>query len=147
MLISLIFSFFFLTIPLLEIYFGLVYKDLIICETNIIPIYQWLIIKGTINIINVLLFITIFLSYYKSLTYCLIIPIVFLIKFFNLFWVIIGLIIFIRDCPLIKPKEINIFMYISLIIGIINIFNITFLNYHEKNYHEKKNKNIPILDV
>lgn len=136
--------FYLICIPVLDIYFGYAFQDEIICETNLISINKWLIIKGIFNI-NYIIISTIFVcSDLKSCIYCLCLPIITISQIFNLSWVIIGGVVFFRDCPSLEPIKINTYMYFTLIMGFINLFNNNFIYFYKK---QKYTENNPMLDV
>lgn len=143
-LLSFIIISFILCIPILDIYFGYAFRDIIICETNLIPINKWLIIKGIYTINYIIVSIIFVCSDFKSCMYCLCLPIITISQMFNLSWMIVGGIIFFRDCPSLVPVEINTYMYFTLIMGIISLFNSNYISsYKKEKYTEKK----PMLDV
>jgi len=142
--VSLILSSCLIILPITEIYFGISYKEEIICDSSIIPIYEWLIIKGILNIIFIILSIIVVISTDKSLLYCICMPIVILYQFFNFIWVVIGTVIFFRDCPSLEPVSINTLMYFSIIIGYFSVLNNNFISSYKK---EKYTESRPMLNV
>jgi hypothetical protein len=142
-LLSFIIICFVFCIPVLDIYFGYVFQNEIICQTNLINISKWLIIKGVFNINYVIISIVFVCSDFKSCMYCLCLPIITLSQIFNLSWIIIGGIIFFRDCPCLQPIEINTYMYFTLLMGFISLFNSN-ISFYKK---EKRAENKPMLDV
>lgn len=139
-------SFILFALPISEIYFGINYGDSVNCTSRTInlTLKNWLVIKGSLAIVNILTFSPMFLFNNKSLVYyiCYIINSFFLI--FNLSWLIVGSIIFWVDCKNLEPANINTLMYFSLIFGYISYLNqIAFFN---KNIENKKNEK-PLLDV
>jgi hypothetical protein len=143
-LLSFIIICFVLCIPILDIYFGFVFQDEIICQTNLIPINKWLIIKGIFNINYIIISIIFVCSDFKSCMYCLCLPIITVAQIFNFSWLIVGGIVFFRDCPCLVPVEINTYMYFSIIIGIISLFNSNYISSYKKEKHTEKK---PMLDV
>ena len=141
-LLSFIILFFVFCIPVLDIYFGYAFQNEIICETNLIPIYKWLIIKGICSINYIIIAGIFILSDVKSCMYCLCLPIIYIYQMFNLSWIIIGGIIFFRDCPYLEPIEINTYIYFTLIMGFITLFN-NIQSYKKEKYTETR----PMLDV
>jgi hypothetical protein len=143
-LLSFIIICFVLSIPILDIYFGYIFQDEIICETNLIPINKWLIIKGIFNL-NFIIISTIFVcSDFKSCMYCLCLPIIIICQIFNFSWLIVGGIVFFRDCPNVVPIEVNTYMYFTLIMGVIGLTNNNFITSYKKEKHTEKK---PMLDV
>ena len=113
---------------LLEIYFGFYYLNTINCETTItyINIPLWLIVKGFLSIVNIILILLILEIKKKSLRFVFYI-FHYIINIFLIIWIIIGSIIYWKDCSYFKPYFINLFMGFSLISGYLsilyNIFN------------------------
>jgi hypothetical protein len=71
-------------------------------------------------------------------------PIVILYQFFNFIWVVIGTVIFFRDCPSLEPVSINTLMYFSIIIGYFSVLNNNFISSYKK---EKYTESRPMLNV
>jgi hypothetical protein len=125
-------------LPISEIFIGIYYKNKIICNNSlIINVSDWLIIKGSVYIGSIIIHFICLYSGKNSLLYCITLPIVYVINLFLLTWLIIGSINFWRDCPLLEPKEINTFMWCSLIMGYIFLLNTIAVN---NRYLEKKDK-------
>ena len=110
--------------PASEIYMGYTYRDQITCTTTMfVTLSEWLIIKGSITIFSMFLILPMLLSNRNSICYgCIIIPIY--ISYLTTFsWLIIGSIIFWRDCINTEPVVINAYMWVSLIFGYIAVLN------------------------
>lgn len=127
------YSFLFI-LPVYEIYLGVSYKDELYCNTNIMLLDTWLIIKGCFDIIFIILSTIMILAFDKSLIYCLFSPIIYLIKFFNFSMLIIGTIILLKDCSSIESSFLKISMYIILALGYLSLFNRSYVN----TYKDKK---------
>lgn len=131
---------FLLLLPISELYFALNYGDQISCQTQPITLKFWLNIKGVYTLLITFLLI---ISYYLNKKSFLIYYIIRLIGvFFNFLWLIEGSVLFWQYCNNLKPYNINILMYLSLIIGYITLFQIYALNKIEKNDPKK-----PLLEV
>lgn len=112
----------FLSMPISEIYLGIVYANSIRCNTTLfVNLSLWLIIKGFISIFVVICMTIIIMlgknSLYSSLFYCLL----FISSIITFAWLIIGSIIFWRDCYDLTPKFINTFIWVSLIFGYLSL--------------------------
>ena len=111
----------FMTLPITDIFFGFYYfNDDDICNSRInISIPLWLLVKGAVKIFSSILIIVYHLC--KRDSFCAnFTAIIYIISYlFILIWVIIGTIMFQRDCYNLKPKELNTFMWITLILEII----------------------------
>jgi len=109
-------------IPIYEMYVGIYYMNDIICETSIlnISIPIWLIVKSSLSFFIILLvYINIVLSSDNLYPYY----ILYITYIFNIFWVIIGSIIFWKDCSNITPYYVNTFIWFDLIFSYATIFN------------------------
>lgn len=112
-----------LSLPIVEIVFGIQYYQNLDCQSNInIPIYLWLIIKGSFSILTIFLVGCLYSLNNKSVLFVLTNPCLYFLQLFNLVWLILGSIIFWRDCSNLKPESVNILLYVSLIFGYISIF-------------------------
>jgi hypothetical protein len=117
--------------PSLEIYIGTVYKDEIVCESPIfVSIGNWLIIKGCVYIVTLGLVGLFLYSNSKSVCNAMINNIMFIVNIFSIAWLIIGSILFFRDCNTLTPTIVQNIMYISLIFGYISIFGTCCHNCH-----------------
>ena len=105
------------SMPIIEIYYGFSYENQIICKSSLnIEIPLWLIVKGSVNLLSIIFIIIYHLSSSKSICGSISSFIFSLTQIFLLVWVILGGIIFWRDCPYIQPKSINALMWFSLIL-------------------------------
>jgi hypothetical protein len=106
-----------LALPITEITFGIGFMNEVNCE-SIVSIPIWLIVKGSVKTVSTIAGLSYHLMDIKSLcAYFLFIHIV--CNMFLLAWVILGSIIFWRDCPNLEPKNVNTLMWFSLILEII----------------------------
>jgi hypothetical protein len=110
--------------PIIELYFGIKYKDTFLCDTTInINLSTWLIVKGSVSIFSTILIFLTILSDKNSLIYCIFSALVILYKIFLIIWLIIGSIIFWKDCTNLEENDLNIFMYFSLILGFLSFLH------------------------
>jgi hypothetical protein len=110
-----------LALHVTEIVIGAKYKDDVICDTNVIAIPTWLIVKGLASILYVSLFCIAFVAGVEESTDLLnivAIPIM-IVGSFEFIWLIIGSVIFWRDCNDLEPQSVNTMMWCSLIIGYV----------------------------
>ena len=127
-------------LPIYELCIALIYKnDITTCSTTIpgLDISTWLIVKAVVTICALI-----------AVVPCLLID---KIKFagqvvlglFNLFifiWLIIGSVIFFKDCNNLKPEIVNVSMWIIIILGFLQILC------SKGAYDEKKQKKA-LLDI
>ena len=108
--------------PIFEIYLG--FTEIITCNTPMfVTLNEWLIVKGITHLILIMwLIMLLFMGKKSCLSYILII-ICTTINIFLLIWLIVGSIIFWRDCINLEPKIVNDYMWFSLILGYITIIN------------------------
>jgi len=127
-----------LALPISEIYVGIYYKNKIICSNSLmVNISEWLIVKGSVYIVYIILNFICIYSSKNTLIQCITLPIIYILNLFLLIWLVIGSVNFWRDCPLLEPQEINTFMWCSLIFGYIFLFKTITVN---NSYLEKKDK-------
>jgi len=120
----------FLTIaalPVAQLIIGVIFKDEVVCETNIVSIPNWLIIKGS-SVLFMAMFSFVF-SIAKAMknncimrwlsVFCVLF---YLSCLFNLGWLIVGSVVFWRDCNDLTPKPVNTMMWCSLIIDYVLIY-------------------------
>jgi hypothetical protein len=143
----LIVLFFILILPIIEIYFGThYYYNNIDCVSIIkIPLSIWLIVKGSVTIMNIFNVCIYFIVINNDIGKLLSLYLMFLINIFSFIWIILGSIIFWRDCVSCKPDDLNILMYFSLIIGYVNILSGFSQNNYILNNSNKKKK--PLLEI
>lgn len=115
---------FLFALPVTELTLSLIYRDDIICNSDIqVTIFEWLVLKSSINIILLLIFFILSIFDNKdNYLYSFIFFTYYLFGVFNFAWLIVGSIIFWRDCYNLEPYSINILMWVSLIMGYINIY-------------------------
>jgi hypothetical protein len=115
---------FLFALPIAEIVFGFIYMEKVSCNSFLQPTV-WLVVKGIISvlivcclffsnnicihdknkIVNTLLFLVIIIT----------VP----LMLFNFIWLIVGSIMFWRDCINIQPVSLNILIWFALILGYI----------------------------
>ena len=129
--------------PILEIILGFIYKDKLVClENSTINIGIWLIVKGFFTFIEILMISLFFLSNKNTLCKNLtkiIIGIIIILNFPILFT---GSIMFWKNCIYLKPLEINIFIWVTIIFSYIGLIYSIFII-----FNNKKEQRIPLLDV
>lgn len=110
--------------PIFEIYLG--FTEIITCNTSMfVDLNDWLIIKGfTTLAIIICLFILSFMGKKSCLYYILMVICIFINIFLSI-WLVIGSIIFWKDCINLEPKIVKDYMWFSLILGYITILNMT----------------------
>ncbi len=129
--------------PILDFYIGIVYYDDITCDSNtFIKMPIWLIIKGIFTMIsNMAIFITITRGKKKILLMVTKNTII----IFNIIlciWIIMGAIIFWQDCLYLKPLNVDVYIWFSILFGISYIANLKYA----LNFGDKINTT-PLLDV
>ena len=139
------YSFLFI-LPVYEIYLGASYKRELYCNTNIMMLDTWLILKGCFDIIFILLTTTVVIASDKSLVFCLFAPIIYLVQFFNFAMLVLGTVIVLRDCSSIEPSSfLKISLYVILGLGYLSLFNRSYINSYK--IDKKRKRNTPMLDV
>lgn len=94
-----------------------------------IGIYPWMIVHGAIGIveaINIIIYIvTSFLWETECGVYSWVSSLCFLILlvFFRFSWLVVGAVMFWRDCPNLYPSQMNDLMWATLIIGFIGLWS------------------------
>ena len=127
--------------PIMEIYFAITFGDDVVCDSSLnISIKNWLLIKASTSFVVTALVILCYMASNKSCLYYLVKPITVLFNLFYLVWIIIGSIIFWRDCINLQPQQLNTFMYFSLIFGYICIFNMLTATFNKEEEEKKKKK-------
>lgn len=122
MLLTLFMLTIFLALPITDIYFGFYYLNDDICNQVInVSIPLWLLVKGAVKIFSSIIIIIYHLCKRNSLCANFTALLYIISNLFLLIWVIIGGITFVRDCYNLKPKELNTFMWITLVLEIIFI--------------------------
>ena len=113
-----------LALPIAELCIALIYKNEIICESEIgIDIVTWLVIKSIVTMSTVLVISCFFMIGKDSPVFRLVYLIKIIIYIFNFSWLIVGSLIFWRDCYDLQPESVNTFMWISLILGYVNLLS------------------------
>ena len=122
----------FLCLPLLEIYFGFYYFNIINCSKTFehITMPIWLIIKGIFSMTNNILIILLLQMKHKELKRILFYIFYYFMNIFLLIWIIIGSIIYWKDCTNFQPYDINLF---TLFTGYITFLYIIFNKADNKN--------------
>ena len=113
-----------LALPASEMTLALLYKNDIVCKSDLhVNIFEWLVIKSSINIgLLITFFILFILNNKDTCYYSFMFSIYYIISLFNFGWLILGSVLFWRDCYNLEPTSVNILMWISLIMGYINIY-------------------------
>ena len=128
----------FFTVTISEIYIGIIYKDIISCDSPLslyISLSNWLVIKGSSTIFSLLLYFPYIFSSHKSICYCITYILNFIINTCNLGWLIIGSIMFWGYCINLQPTLLNNYLWISLITGYIYICNsVTIFKVHASHH-------------
>jgi len=119
-----ILAIFLMVIPILEIIYGINYNSFQ-CKESTFYLSSWLLIKGILNCTSL---ITIFMMVYLHVKNCLITNYFIIVNFLTIVWLLSGTIVFYRDCINIKPYDLNIFIWISILNGYISICNYHFLS-------------------
>jgi hypothetical protein len=97
-----------------------------------IGIATWMIIHGSIGIYevaNVILYLTSAIFVEENSCQCIFFTSMWFIGLFSSFriaWLIVGAVMFWRDCPNLSPSSVNELMWATLIIGFIGLFTILF---------------------
>jgi hypothetical protein len=128
--------------PVIEIYYGIFYFNKIDCISSInIPIDVWLIVKGLSSMLNIISSCVIIKNEIRSkiiFSHILIVN-----NIFTFIWLILGSIIYWRDCSYCKPESVNILMNFSLILGFMK--NLTMIS--QNNNLLTYNNSRPLLEV
>ena len=138
------YSFLFI-LPAYEIYLGVSYKQELYCNTNIMMLNLWLILKGCFDILFIVLTTIVVLATDKSLIYCLFAPIIYLVQFFNFVLLVLGTVIVLRDCTTMESSFLKISLYVILVLGYLSLFNRSYINSYQND--KKKKRNTPMFDV
>ena len=114
-----------LILPIIELVMYSTYKyEISNCSSELMSIDSWIIIDG----INGLMLGSMFLSLMICGMYELEVFaqfatfFVYIFSLFSFSWLIIGSVLFWRDCPSLEPKPMNDLMYAVLILGYIGVF-------------------------
>ena len=107
-----------LALPITEITFGIGFRNEVNCE-SLVTIPLWLIVKGSVKTVSTIAGLSYHLMDIKSLCAYFLLFIHIVCNMFLLGWVILGSIIFWRDCIALEPKNVNTLMWFSLILEIL----------------------------
>ena len=129
-------------IPMVEISFGFLYEKQNKCYDSLLPLNEWLVIKGFITLISILCVSLSVLSDKQSFIYLIFSPIALILNLFTLLWLIIGSVNFFKYCVNLTETSLNTFMYISLISGYL--CTLIMLSYENKTIDRKKT---PLFDI
>lgn len=119
-----------LPLPIVQLNYGLQHKHDYHCE-SFIGISDWLIVKGStmIGTVFIGLLMVGFTNHYavynkacSALCALLLYILYMLLLLFETIWLIVGSVIFWRDCINITPSSVNDLMWASLIVGYIDLY-------------------------
>ena len=114
----------YLALPVVDILMGIKFRDDVVCDSSIISIPVWLIVKGSISLflisLHIIRYVGIITKKFKKLVVVTVILII-TMAFFLLVWLIVGSITFWRDCKDLNPESVNTLMWCTLIIGYISL--------------------------
>jgi len=106
--------------PLYELCIGIIFKnDISACSTMEIDVSTWLIVKSSITISAIFLVGICVATNNKIIGQVL-------LNVFRLFifiWLIVGSVLFFRDCIKIEPAIVNISMWVIIITGFLSIIS------------------------
>jgi hypothetical protein len=117
----------FAALPVTEIVMGAIHRNDITCETDIVDISTWLIVKGATGLFVVVFLVVAILAasteneFFSCLAVSFVTPFVFACMF-SFAWLIVGSVVFWRDCSHLEPRPVNTLMWCSLIIGYVSIY-------------------------
>jgi hypothetical protein len=119
-------------LPSAEIHIATNYASQVTCESSVgVSFKAWLLVKGIVGILSVPTALVIVLTMALGKAAMDKIPLIgillllsssfvlWIISAFNFAWLIIGAVIFWRDCKNLDPLEVNNMMWASLIIGFV----------------------------
>jgi hypothetical protein len=112
-------SLLFLIMPTLEFFFASYYQNKIKCNNSLMNLSVWLVIKGITSYLSIICLLLSIMSDRQTLFYTVFSPFSIILILFTIVWLIIGSVIFFKDCLNVEETELNTFMYISLISGYI----------------------------
>lgn len=108
--------------------YAIYYNDIENCVSEVISIKTWLLVDGINNLILGAIVFLILLTWTSNndennnniypIAIIMFIPL-YILSTFQVAWLIVGSIMFWRDCPNLEPTRLNDFMYAVLIIGYI----------------------------
>lgn len=128
--------------PIYELCIGIIYRDDIAsstCSTMQIDISTWLIVNAVAAILGVLLVGICVLTNNKIIGMVLLS----IFRVFIFAWLIVGSILFFRDCYNIEPVIVNVSMWVILIMGFLSIIS---SSKSDTIFNDDKNQK-PLLDI
>ena len=116
-------------LPVVEVVYGSHYlnNNETCCQSDFnISIPEWLVIDGSSGLLfyTVFLYIIIYKIIYEdklSISYIFAVTLFILSSLFKVAWIVVGSILFWRDCININPKQLNSIMWAVLLISIISM--------------------------
>lgn len=117
-----------LILPIFELVLYSIYKNKISnCSSEIMSIDTWIVIDGINGLMLGSMFLSLMIFGICDLNASNIFTkfamfFVYIFSLFSFSWLIIGSVLFWRDCPSLEPKPINDLMYAVLILGYIGVF-------------------------
>lgn len=119
-------------LPGSEIFMGFYFANDITCTTTLfISLSNWLVIKGFVSIFSIICTIPIVFSGKNSLCNSFFMFVLYIVNVFTVAWLIVGSIIFWRDCINTAPYVLNVYMWVSLILGYIVVVNLGNEKYYD----------------
>lgn len=120
------------SLPIAELIMATKYSDNMVCNSSFISPYVWLIVEGVTGLIFSICILIISIHSYVNnkntlnsvLAQWFNIPLI-IIFLFNCAWIIIGSVMFLRDCIDIEPKAINTIFWTTLIFHWVQIIRVT----------------------
>lgn len=111
------------TLPIVIFIMANKYKNDLYCDSIISP-YDWLIIEGVVVLMSSVMSILLIFSLNENTSNILksLIIVSIFISAFNFAWLIVGSIMFWRDCLTAFPKPISILLWIILMISWVQIY-------------------------
>ncbi|ATZ81093.1 hypothetical protein BMW23_1049 [Bodo saltans virus] len=141
-LLGILLSGLWLALPITQLVMQNMYADQMDCK-SFVPPRTWLIVEGVTSIVNVALLFFIIAGALTQKKVLILaagiasIPSIFL-SMFKFAWLIVGSVMFWRDCSNMNPTQINTLMWCSLIIGYVSLaFGICGRKSTQKNDDEK----------
>jgi hypothetical protein len=122
-ILSLIYTLTLLIFPILDIIFVYEYSSDTVCSYMDLSIKEWLYFKAILMIVNILFMLLYLYSVKRSISRYLYWYIIILLQIVTVIWIIIGSIIFFKNCSNIEP---HIFIRFSIISGYIYTSSIIF---------------------
>jgi hypothetical protein len=114
-------------LPIFDIFISSKLQN-VVCKPTLIPaitLNSFLLYKGIFTILN--LFLIGFFKVTKSrstLDKC-VTALYVVTGLFNFVWLILGSILFWRDCPNVKPQNLNFYLWFTLVVGYVSIFAVS----------------------